>query len=157
MPKAIAGTSRGTTIIPISSSASILTTGNGPSTRRRSTSGGSTKATGIGAAAPGSKLSNFKKPPTPWAASFPLFRYAIFWSSPAARPVVDDLTQEMYVCLWANEFRVLRQWKCEYPLRAYLRTVIERLVWERLSRLQPRREQLADGPLIEASARHEPW
>jgi RNA polymerase sigma factor (sigma-70 family) len=83
------------------------------------------------------------------------FRQVILWSSPAAPPLVDDLTQEVYVCLWAHDFRVLRQWKCEHPLRAYLRTVIVRLVWERLNHLRPRREELGDVPLIEARARPE--
>jgi RNA polymerase sigma factor (sigma-70 family) len=72
----------------------------------------------------------------------------------AGQGVVDDLTQEVYVHLWGQDFHVLRQWQCESPLRAYLRTVIVRLVWERLNRLQPAREQLVDDPLVEAGARH---
>jgi RNA polymerase sigma-70 factor (ECF subfamily) len=80
------------------------------------------------------------------------FRYVIHCSSPAARPFIDDLAQDVYVCLWAHDFRVLRQWRGEHPLHAYLRTVIARLVWERLNRLHPRGEIVTDDPLTEASA-----
>jgi DNA-directed RNA polymerase specialized sigma24 family protein len=87
------------------------------------------------------------------------FRNVVLWSSPAARPVINDLTQEVYVFLWAHDFRVLRQWKCEHSLCAYLRTVIVRLVWDRLNHLQPRTEELwaeplvADGALTEHSGK----
>jgi RNA polymerase sigma-70 factor (ECF subfamily) len=83
------------------------------------------------------------------------FRYVIYRSSPAARAFIDDLIQDVYVCLWAHDFRVLRQWKGEHPLHAYLRTVIVRLVWERLNRLHPRGEIVTDDPLTEASAAQE--
>jgi len=86
----------------------------------------------------------------------PFFRNVILCSSHEARQFVDDLTQEVYICLWAHDFRVLRQWRGEHPLHAYLRTVIARLVWERLSRLQPSREILTVDPLAEAGERHEP-
>jgi RNA polymerase sigma-70 factor (ECF subfamily) len=68
-------------------------------------------------------------------------RAVIRSSSQAAGPLLDDLTHEVYVHLWRDEFRVLRQWQQHRPLRAYLRCVIKRLVWERLSRLVPVREQ----------------
>jgi RNA polymerase sigma factor (sigma-70 family) len=83
------------------------------------------------------------------------FRYAINCSAPGARLVVDDLVQDVYVYFWCHDFRVLRQWKGEHLLHAYFRTVIARLMWRRLSRLQPRRELLADEPLTEASAQYE--
>jgi RNA polymerase sigma factor (sigma-70 family) len=35
-----------------------------------------------------------------------------------------------------------------HPLRGYLRTVITRLIWDRLSRLQPAREQLEEDPWL---------
>ena len=70
-------------------------------------------------------------------------RAVIRSSSQAAGPLLDDLTHEVYVHLWRDEFRVLRQWQQHRPLRAYLRCVIKRLVWERLSRLVPVREQPA--------------
>ncbi len=67
--------------------------------------------------------------------------------------MLDDLTHEVYVHLWHDDFRVLRRWQRESPLRAYLGTVITRLVWQRLGRFQPARERLvgdqdyADGAL----------
>jgi RNA polymerase sigma factor (sigma-70 family) len=60
----------------------------------------------------------------------------------------------VYVCLWAHDFHVLRQWKGGYSLYAYLRTVITRLVWERLSHLHPRGEVLTDDPMSDACATH---
>jgi RNA polymerase sigma-70 factor (ECF subfamily) len=83
------------------------------------------------------------------------FRYVIYRSSPAAQAFIDDLMQDVYVCLWAHDFRVLRHWKGEHPLHAYLRTVIVRLVWERLNRLHPRGEIVTDDPLTEVSAGQE--
>ena len=82
------------------------------------------------------------------------FRTVILASSPAAQFFVDDLRQEVYVHLWGHDFRVLRQWQGEYPLRAYLRTVITRLVWQHLRGFQPWREQRTDSPLIEAGVLH---
>ena len=73
-------------------------------------------------------------------------RAVIRSSSQAAGPLLDDLTHEVYVHLWRDNFRVLRQWQRHRPLRAYLRCVIKRLVWERLSRLAPVREQPAKDP-----------
>jgi len=78
-------------------------------------------------------------------------RAVIRASSQAARPLLDDLTHEVYVHLWRDEFRVLRQWQQEHPLRAYLRSVTRRLVWERLSRLAPVRQQPKSGPMPVAS------
>jgi RNA polymerase sigma factor (sigma-70 family) len=83
------------------------------------------------------------------------FRYVVYCSSAAAHAFVDDLTQEVYVRLWAHDFRVLRRWQGELPLHTYLRTVIVRLVWERLNRLHPRGEIVTDDPLAEASAGQE--
>ena len=80
------------------------------------------------------------------------FRGVVIAASPIARLFVEDLTQEVYVHLWARDFRVLRRWRHECPLRAYLRTVVLRLVWERLGGLQPARERLANDPLIEVGA-----
>ena len=70
-------------------------------------------------------------------------RAVIRSSSQATGPLLDDLTHEVYVHLWRDDFHVLRQWQQHRPLRAYLRCVIKRLVWERLSRLAPVREQPA--------------
>ena len=50
-------------------------------------------------------------------------------------------------------FHVLRQWQREYPLQAYLRTVVTRLVWDRLNRLQPVWEVLEADPWMAAGAR----
>ena len=73
-------------------------------------------------------------------------RAVIRSSSQAAGPLLDDLVHEVYVHLWRDDFRVLLQWQQRRPLRAYLRCVIKRLVWERLSRLAPVREQPAKDP-----------
>ena len=81
------------------------------------------------------------------------FRKVVLSASPAAWVVVDDLTQDVYVHLWRDDFRVLRQWQREHPLRAYLHTVVTRLVWDRLSRLQPAWEHLADDPWMIPGAR----
>ncbi len=75
-------------------------------------------------------------------------RTVVLSSSPAAWTLVDDLTHDVYVHLWRDDFRVLRKWQREHPLRAYLRTVITRLIWDRLSRLQPVREQLEEDPWL---------
>jgi len=75
-------------------------------------------------------------------------RSVIRSASPAAGPVIDDLLHEAYVHLWRDEFSVLRRWRRVHPLRAYLRRVVTRLVWERLTRLQPAWEQLEADPLL---------
>jgi RNA polymerase sigma factor (sigma-70 family) len=80
------------------------------------------------------------------------FRTVVLTSSPASRLFLDDLIQEVYAHLWAHDFRVLRRWQHEHPLRAYLRTVILRLVWDRLSHLQPDREQLEEEPWLTVGA-----
>lgn len=80
------------------------------------------------------------------------FRAVIRSSSQAAGPLLDDLTHEVYVHLLRDDFRVLRQWQQQSPLRAYLRRVIKRLVWERLSRLVPVREQSEPDPEFLAAA-----
>jgi RNA polymerase sigma factor (sigma-70 family) len=67
-------------------------------------------------------------------------------ASPSAASLVDDLTHDVYVHLWGNDFHVLRQWQREHPLRAYLGTITTRLVWERLSRLQPVWERVEEDP-----------
>ena len=76
---------------------------------------------------------------------------AVLSSSYAARRFHADLVQDVYVHLWRNDFRVLRQWEGERSLRAYLRTVIRHLVWERLSSLQPAQEQLEGDPMTASS------
>jgi RNA polymerase sigma factor (sigma-70 family) len=63
-------------------------------------------------------------------------RRTVLRASPAAASLVDDLTHDVYVHLWGNDFRVLRQWQREHPLRVYLGTIATRLVWDRLGRLQ---------------------
>jgi DNA-directed RNA polymerase specialized sigma24 family protein len=73
-------------------------------------------------------------------------RKAVLCASPAAAWLVDDLTHDVYLHLWRDDFRVLRQWQHHHPLQAYLRTVVTRLVWDRLSRLQPAWEVLDDDP-----------
>jgi RNA polymerase sigma factor (sigma-70 family) len=73
-------------------------------------------------------------------------RKAVLCASPAAAWLVDDLTHDVYVHLWREDFRVLRQWHRNHPLQAYLRTVVTRLVWDRLSRLQPVWEILDADP-----------
>lgn len=37
---------------------------------------------------------------------------------------LDDLTQDVYVRLWSDDFHVLRLWKQQSPLQAYLYRVI---------------------------------
>ncbi|MFZ1103500.1 MAG: sigma-70 family RNA polymerase sigma factor, partial [Hyphomicrobiaceae bacterium] len=64
--------------------------------------------------------------------------------------LIDDLTHDVYVQLWSNDFRVLRQWQREHPLRAYLGTVATRLVWDRLGRLQPVWELVDEDPFAVA-------
>jgi RNA polymerase sigma-70 factor, ECF subfamily len=83
------------------------------------------------------------------------FRTVVLSSSPAAWTLVDDLTHDVYVHLWRDDFRVLHKWQREHPLRAYLRTVITRLIWDRLGRLQPVREQLEDDAWLAAGTRLE--
>jgi RNA polymerase sigma factor (sigma-70 family) len=60
------------------------------------------------------------------------------------------------VHLWGNDFRVLRQWRREHPLRGYLHTVVTRLVWDRLGRLQPAWELVDEDPFSVAGAGSEP-
>src|SRR5262245_16468932 len=81
------------------------------------------------------------------------FRTVVLSSSPVARSLVDDLIHDVYVHLWRDDFRVLRQWRPEHPLRAYLRTVISRLIWDRLSHLQPEQEQLEGEAWVAAGTR----
>ena len=83
------------------------------------------------------------------------FRSVVLSSCPAARSLVDDLIHEVYVQLWRDDFRVLRRWRREHPLRAYLRTIISRLIWDRLSHLQPEQEQLEDEAWLAAGTRLE--
>ena len=73
-------------------------------------------------------------------------RKTVLRASPAAASLVDDLTHDVYVHLWGNDFRVLRQWQQEHPLRAYLGTIATRLVWDRLGRLQPAWELVDEDP-----------
>jgi RNA polymerase sigma factor (sigma-70 family) len=51
----------------------------------------------------------------------------------------------------------LRQWQRQHPLQAYLRTVVTRLVWDRLSRMQPAWEILGDDPCSAAASGAEQW
>lgn len=81
-----------------------------------------------------------------------LVRRTVWSASPVAGLFIDDLTHDVYVHLWRDEFRVLRQWERQHPLRAYLRTVTTRHVWDRLSRLQPVSELLDDDPCARAGA-----
>jgi RNA polymerase sigma factor (sigma-70 family) len=83
-------------------------------------------------------------------------RKTVLRASPAAASLVDDLTHDVYVHLWGNDFRVLRQWQREHPLRAYLGTITTRLVWDRLNRLQPAWEQVDEDPFSVAGAGAEP-
>jgi len=78
-------------------------------------------------------------------------RAVIRASSQAARPLLDDLTHEVYVHLLRDDFRVLRQWQQERPFRAYLRSVIRRLVWERLRRLVPVQQQPKSDAMLLAA------
>jgi RNA polymerase sigma factor (sigma-70 family) len=73
-------------------------------------------------------------------------RKTVLRASPAAASLVDDLTHDVYVHLWGNDFRVLRHWQREHPLRAYLGTIATRLVWDRLGRLQPVWELVNEDP-----------
>jgi RNA polymerase sigma factor (sigma-70 family) len=73
-------------------------------------------------------------------------RKTVLRASPAAASLVDDLTHDVYVHLWGNDFRVLRHWQREHPLRAYLGTIATRLVWDRLGRLQPVWELVDEDP-----------
>jgi RNA polymerase sigma factor (sigma-70 family) len=73
-------------------------------------------------------------------------RKTVLRASPGAASLVDDLTHDVYVHLWGNDFRVLRQWQHERPLRAYLGTIATRLVWDRLGRLQPVWELVDEDP-----------
>jgi RNA polymerase sigma-70 factor (ECF subfamily) len=84
-------------------------------------------------------------------------RKAVLCASPAAAWLVDDLTHDVYVHIWRDDFRVLRQWQRHHPLQAYLRTVVTRLVWDRLNRLQPAWEVLDDDPCSVAGSGAEPW
>ena len=77
-------------------------------------------------------------------------RKTVLRASPAAASLIDDLTHDVYVQLWSNDFRVLRQWQREHPLRAYLGTVATRLVWDRLGRLQPVWELVDEDPFAVA-------
>ena len=83
------------------------------------------------------------------------FRSVVLSSSPVARSLVDDLIHDVYVHVWRDDFRVLRQWRRGHPLRAYLRTVISRLVWDRLCHLQPDQEQLEDDAWLAVGTRLE--
>jgi RNA polymerase sigma factor (sigma-70 family) len=83
-------------------------------------------------------------------------RKTVLRASPAAASLIDDLTHDVYVHLWGNDFRVLRQWQREHPLRAYLGTVTTRLVWDRLGRLQPAWEQVDEDPFSLVGAGAEP-
>jgi RNA polymerase sigma factor (sigma-70 family) len=73
-------------------------------------------------------------------------RKTVLRASPGAASLVDDLTHDVYVHLWGNDFRVLRQWQREHPLRAYLGIIATRLVWDRLGRLQPVWELVDEDP-----------
>jgi RNA polymerase sigma factor (sigma-70 family) len=73
-------------------------------------------------------------------------RKTVLRASPGAVSLVDDLTHDVYVHLWSNDLRALRQWQREHPFRAYLGTVATRLVWDRLGRLQPVWELVHDDP-----------
>jgi RNA polymerase sigma factor (sigma-70 family) len=84
-------------------------------------------------------------------------RKAVLRASPTAAWLVDDLTHDVYVHIWRDDFRVLRQWRRRHPLQAYLRTVVTRLVWDRLRRLQPTWEILDDDPCSAAGSGAEPW
>ena len=84
-------------------------------------------------------------------------RKAVFCASPAAAWFVDDLTHDVYEHLWRSDFRVLRQWQRHHPLQAYLHTVVTRLVWDRLRRLQPAWEVLDEDPCSAAGPGVEPW
>jgi len=64
-------------------------------------------------------------------------RKTICASSRIARAHLNDLTQDMYVHLWSNDFHALRLWKHECPLRGYLCRIIPRFVWVQLRRLGP--------------------
>jgi RNA polymerase sigma factor (sigma-70 family) len=84
-------------------------------------------------------------------------RKAVLCASPAAAWLVNDLAHDVYVHLWRDDFRVLRQWQRHHPLQAYLRTVVTRLVWDQLSRLRPAWEVLDDDPSSAAGSGGEPW
>ena len=84
-------------------------------------------------------------------------RNAVLAASPASAWLVDDLTHDVYVHLWRDDFRVLRQWQRHHPLQAYLRTVVTRLVWDRLRRLQPAWEVLDHDPCSASDSGAEPW
>jgi RNA polymerase sigma factor (sigma-70 family) len=73
-------------------------------------------------------------------------RKTVLHVSPGAASLVDDLTHDVYIHLWGNDFRALRQWNREHPLRAYLGTIARRLVWDRLGRLQPVWELVDEDP-----------
>jgi RNA polymerase sigma factor (sigma-70 family) len=83
-------------------------------------------------------------------------RKTVLRASPAAASLVDDLTHDVYVHLWGNDFRVLRQWQRDRPLRAYLGTIATRLVWDRLGRLKPAWELVDEDPFSVAGAGPEP-
>jgi RNA polymerase sigma-70 factor (ECF subfamily) len=83
-------------------------------------------------------------------------RKAVRSASPASASLVDDLTHDAYVHLWRNDFRVLRQWQREHPLRAYLHTIVTRLAWDRLARLQPAWELVDADPYSAADAIPDP-
>jgi RNA polymerase sigma factor (sigma-70 family) len=71
--------------------------------------------------------------------------------------LVDDLTHDVYLHLWRNDFRVLRQWQRQHSLQAYLRTVVRRLVWDRLRHLQPVWELVDADPHVTPGVGPEPW
>lgn len=56
--------------------------------------------------------------------------------------MVDDLTHDVYLHLWCEDFRVLRQWRRASPLQAFLSITIKRFVWARIRVLQPTRESI---------------
>jgi len=78
-------------------------------------------------------------------------RAVVLSSSPVARTFVDDLTHEVYAHLWRGDFHVLRSWQQKGPLRAYLRSIVRRLVWERLSGFLPCEEVLNCDPMSVSS------
>lgn len=82
----------------------------------------------------------------------PFVRKSVLCASPVAAGLVDDLTHDVYVYIWREDFRVLRQWRRQHPLQAFLRVVVTRLVWDRLSRVQPAWEQVDADPHSVAGA-----
>lgn len=77
-------------------------------------------------------------------------------SSPRARSMIDDLTHDIYLHLWCEDFRVLRRWRRVSPLQAFLSVTVKRFIWAQLRVLQPTREgmdyDLATGNRTEEAA-----